>query len=107
MLRAGGEIYHGFPKDMPKISFYEAISSEAARAITCKDFHAVCVAYSRGVLVKDTISAWCITFRGVFSGVVPSHNVKVDPEILSRYRVVINASTGKGIIGTTIPHVRP
>ena len=104
LFNSTGELYLGFPKEPPKISFLDALNVCIGSPMTAKEIDAIYVLWKSNVSPEPR-KVWIITLRGISmpsSGGPPWIRSK-DNNIITRMRTVVDADTGKAIIASTIP----
>ena len=105
MRRAGGEIYHGFPRNAPKASFLDALDGmqrDGGNPLIAKQIVAQYVMRSTGG--GDPMPVWAITLRGV----PPFRSHPGMPQDARyEYRYIVDSETGKWISLSNIPRPAP
>lgn len=103
-LRGRGEFYLGFPKEPPKISFFDAMDVCVGNPVEAKEIDAIYVLWKSRVSPEPR-KVWIITLRGVS---IPSFGpppwIRSDsPAEYTRMRTVVDADTGRAILATGFP----
>jgi hypothetical protein len=101
-----GERYLGLPKEVPPISFLEAtdgiLRGRYANPFSAKEIHAVCVLMQ--IREGDVRPGWAITLNGIL---VAFHGGYVPESQRDHLRIIVDAQTGKAVMGTTCPQREP
>lgn len=101
MWRVGQEVYHGFPKNIPSVTFAEALSKlHRSNPLKAKQIIGRYVLNSS--MGRPPRAVWDITTRGV-----PPHP-RTPPHLprtaTYQYRELIDASTGAWLKSSNVPH---
>lgn len=102
MRRHGNEVYHGFPKDPPKFSFFDVLDSVprcGGNATEARQIIAHYIMWSRVGEWSDPRPVWAIMLRGVQQ--IPGQMHSNEPRF--HWKVIVDAETGKCLGGSNTP----